>query len=92
MCSGKAKKMLDRGKKTGVGQQLQTNKKGGHVSSIGCVSAWYADSRRFTPHIWQNILSLRFGHEIISTANFSLLLIQEGQLSVTGEIMGIKYW
>ena len=38
-----------------------------------------------------NILSLRFGHENFSTTILSLLLIQEGQLSV-GEKMGTKYW
>ena len=32
--------------------------------------------------------SLRFGHEIISTAILSLSLIQVSQLSVTGESMG----
>ena len=35
----------------------------------------------------------RFGHEIISTAIIlSLLLIQVGQLSVTGKSMGTQYW
>ena len=32
-----------------------------------------------------NILSWRFDHEIFSTAILSLLLIQEGQLSVSGK-------
>ena len=64
----------------------------GRGSSIGCMSAWYGDGRGFDPHVQQNILSLRFGHEKISTTILSLLLIQEGQLSVTGERMGTKYW
>ena len=34
-----------------------------------------------------NILSWRFDHEIFSTVIHSLPLIQEGQLSVSGEIM-----
>ena len=34
----------------------------------------------------------RFGHEKISTTILTLLLIQEGQLSVTGERMCTKYW
>ena len=38
------------------------------------------------------ILSLRFGREKISTTILTLPLIQEGQLSVTGERMGTKYW
>ena len=57
-----------------------------------CASAWYADGRGFDPHVRQNILSLRFGHENNSTAILSLPLIQEGQLSVTGERMGTKNW
>ena len=48
--------------------------------------------RGFDPHIWQNIISLIFGHENISTAILSLPLIQEGQLSVSGVRMGTKYW
>ena len=68
------------------------SKAAGRGSSIGCASAWYADGRGFDPHVRQNILSSRFGHENISTAILSLPLIQEGQLSVTGERMGTKYW
>ena len=45
------------------------------------------DGRGFDPHVLQNILSLRFGHENVSTTILSLPLIQEGQLSVTGERM-----
>ena len=44
------------------------------------------------PHVRENTLSLRFGHGKISTTILSLPLIQEGQLSVTGEKMGTKYW
>ena len=36
--------------------------------------------------------SWRFGHEKNSSAILSLPLIQEGQLSVIGERMCIKYW
>ena len=35
---------------------------------------------------------VEIGHEIISMAILSLLLIPEGQLSVTGERMCSKYW
>ena len=35
---------------------------------------------------------LKIGHEIISMAILSFPLIQEGQLSVTGENMCTKYW
>ena len=64
----------------------------GRGSSIGCASAWYVDGRGFDPHVRQNILSLRFGHENVSTTILSLPLIQEGQLKVTGERMGTKFW
>ena len=37
----------------------------GRDSSIGRASAWYADGRGFDPHVRQNILSLRSGHEKI---------------------------
>ena len=43
------------------------------------------------PHV-RHILSWRFGHENISTAILPLPLIQEEQLSVTGERMSTKYW
>ena len=39
-----------------------------------------------------HILSRRLGHENISTAILPLPLIQEEQLSVTGERMCTKYW
>ena len=40
----------------------------------------------------RHILSWRLGHENISVAILPLSLIQEEQLSVTGERMCIKYW
>ena len=64
----------------------------GRGSSIGCAFAWYADGRGFDPHVRQNNFSLRFGHEKISTTIPSLPLIREGQLSITGESMGFKFW
>ena len=63
----------------------------GRGNSIRCASTWFADCRRFDPHIPQHPF-VEFGHEIISTAILSLPLIQEGQLSVTGERMCTKYW
>ena len=45
----------------------------------------------FDPHV-QHVLSWRLGHENISTAILPLPLIQEEQLSVTGERMCTKYW
>ena len=64
----------------------------GRGGSIGCVSAWYADRSGLDPRVRQNILSMRFGHEKNSTTILSLPLIQERQLSVTGERIGTKYW
>ena len=63
----------------------------GQGSLVGCVSACYADSREFDPHVRQHSL-VEIGRQIISGAILSLLLIQEGQLSVTGERMCAKYW
>ena len=45
-----------------------------------------ADGRGFDPHDRQHSF-VETGHEIISTAILSLPLIQEGQLTVTGEGM-----
>ena len=60
-------------------------------SSVGSAFAWYADGRGFDPHVRQHSF-VECGHEIISTAIIFLPLIQEGQLSVIGERMCIKYW
>ena len=59
--------------------------------SVECATTWHADSRRFYPHVWQHSF-VDIGHEIISTAILSLLLIQEGQLSVTCERMCTECW
>ena len=63
----------------------------GRGSSIGSEFAWHASRPEFDPHV-RHILSWRLGHENISTAILPLLLIQEEQLSVTGERMCTKYW
>ena len=60
-------------------------------SSVGSVSAWHASGPEFDPHV-RHILSWRLGHEKISTAILPLPLIQDEQLSVTGERMCTKYW
>ena len=60
-------------------------------SSIGSEFAWHASGPEFDPHV-RHILSWRLGHENISTAILPLSLIQEEQLSVTGERMCTKYW
>ena len=63
----------------------------GRCSSIGSVFAWHASGPEFDPHV-RHILSWRLGHENISTAILPLPLIQEEQLSLTGERMCTKYW
>ena len=57
----------------------------GRGRSVGCESSWHdAGGPGFHPHV-RHILSWTFGHEEVSTDILSLPLIQEGQLSVTGE-------
>ena len=63
----------------------------GRGSSIGSEFAWHASGPEFHPHV-RHILSWRLGHENISTAILLLPLIQEVQLSVTGERMCTKNW
>ena len=55
--------------------------------SVGCTSDWWSGGCWFDPCQVGNILSWIFDHEIFSAVNLSLLLIQEGQLSVSGERM-----
>ena len=63
----------------------------GRGSSIGSEFAWHASGPEFDPHV-RHILSWRLGHENFSTAILLLPLIQEEQLTVTGEGMCTKYW
>ena len=63
----------------------------GRGSSIGSVSAWHASGPGFDLHV-RHILSWRLGHEKNSVTILPLPLIQEEQLSVTGERMFTKYW
>ena len=65
--------------------------KTGRGSSIRSEFAWHANGPEFDPHI-RHILSWRLGHENISMAILPLPLLQEEQLSVTGERMCTKYW
>ena len=70
---------------------IQLISSAGHGSSIESAFAWHASCPEFDHHA-QHILSWRLGHENISTAILPLPLIQEQQLSVTGERMCTKYW
>ena len=59
-------------------------------SSVGCASAWHGDGRVFDRRVRRHSF-VETGQEIISTAIFSLPLIQLGQLSVSDERMCTKY-
>ena len=63
----------------------------GRGSSIGSEFAWQASGPKFDRHV-RHILSWRLGHENIPMAILPLPLIQEEQLSVTGERMCTMYW
>ena len=55
--------------------------------SVGCASDWRPGGQGFDPRQgWQHSF-VEIDHEIFSTAILSLPLIQEGQLSVSGERM-----
>ena len=55
--------------------------------SVGCASDLRPGGREFDPRRgWQHSF-VEIGHEIFSTVILSLPLIQEGQLSVSGERM-----
>ena len=55
--------------------------------AVGCASDWRPGGRGFDPRRgWQHSF-VEIDHEIFSTVILSLPLIQEGQLSVSGERM-----
>ena len=55
--------------------------------SVGCASEWTPGGCGFNPQRGQQHSFVEIGHELFSTVILSLLLIQEGQLSVSGERM-----
>ena len=55
--------------------------------SVGCASDWRPGGRWFDPRQGRQHSFVEIGHEIFSTVILSLLLIQEGQLSDSGERM-----
>ena len=59
----------------------------GLSSSVGCTSDWRLGGRRFDPHGGRQHSFVVIDHEIFSMIILSLLLIQEGQLSVSDERM-----
>ena len=58
-----------------------------HVAHLDAPSDWRPGGRRFNPRRGRQHSFVEIDHEIFSTVILSLLLIQEGQLSVSGERM-----
>ena len=58
-------------------------------ASVGCVSHWWSRGHGFDPRQVQQHSLVEIVHELYSTVIFYLLLIQEGQFSVSGERMCI---
>ena len=54
-------------------------------ASVGCASDWRPGGHGFNPRRGRQHFFVEFDHEIISTVILSLPLIQERQLSVSGE-------
>ena len=59
----------------------------GLCGSVGCTSNWRPGGCRFNPRQGGQHSFMEIDHEIFSAVILSLLLIQEGQMSVSGERM-----
>ena len=59
--------------------------------SVRYMSDWQIGGRGFNALVHHHSF-VEIGHEIFSTVILYLLLIQEGQLSITGDRMGTEYW
>ena len=55
--------------------------------AIGCASDWRLGGCGFDPHQGWQYCFMEIDHEMFSTVILSFLLIQEGQLSFSGERM-----
>ena len=64
-----------------------TLKQAGLSGAVGCASDWRPGGRGFDPRRGRQHSFVEIDHEIFSTVILSLPLIQEGQLSVSGERM-----
>ena len=56
-----------------------------------CVPNWLSGGRGFDSPVWHHSF-LEIDHKIFSMVILSLLLIQEGKLSVTCEEICTEYW
>ena len=59
----------------------------GSVAQLDALSDWRPGDSRFNPRRGRQHFFVEIDHEIFSTVILSLPLIQEGQLSVSGERM-----
>ena len=66
---------------------LSTFNAAGLGGSVGCASDWRPGGCGFDPRRGRQHSFVEIDHEILSTVILSLPLIQEGQLSVSGERM-----
>ena len=57
------------------------------MAHLDALSDWRPESRWLNPRRGRQLSFVEIDHEIYSTVILSLLLIQEGQLSVSGERM-----
>ena len=67
--------------------QLDVRPTGDQEVAVRCVSDWRPGGRGFDPRRGRQHSFVEIDHEIFSIVILSLLLIQEGQLSVSGERM-----
>ena len=67
--------------------QVRPGLPAGLGGSVGCASDWRPGGRGFDPRRGRQHSFVEIDHEIFSTVILSLPLIQEGQLSVSGERM-----
>ena len=66
---------------------MDTTEHDGLGGAVGCASDWRPGGRGFDPRRGRQHSFVEIDHEILSTVILSLPLIQEGQLSVSGERM-----
>ena len=66
---------------------ININSRPASVAQLDAPSDWRPGGRRFNPRRGRQHSFVEIDHEIFSTVILSLPLIQEGQLSVSGERM-----
>ena len=66
---------------------LASTARAGLGGSVGCASYWRLKGRGFYPRQGWQYSFVEIDHEIFSRVILSLPLIQEGQLSISGERM-----